>query len=251
MLIVILGLPIAIIAGILMHKIVGWYIDGSIGAVECVIISGIYFAFLFTIIVTASIAYKLILLLLLFSMAALIPHIFGAADRHQIRRMDDENIRRYREAIDGDPLNLAARNKLVEVLHKEGRLDEAISELAEIMRISPQSYQEEYLMKRYIQEREAIRYPPIACPSCGYMNPLGRTHCESCEGNLHASEEIKKWLLAGGLKQITIYTSAVILVVTLTMFALSILHPLLRILIVAFMFIVLFILGLVHLYRKF
>lgn len=235
-----------ILGGLLLHKIIGWYIEGAIGGLQCVLVAGLYIGFVLSI-VTAKVPIALLLLAVLAAMV-----VFSKLqERRTIQSLYDEQIEQYREVIASDPLNLAARSRLANVLHEKGRLDEAIAELTEVVRRSPESRPDAYLLEELLEEKEERRAPPITCPSCGHQNPPDRTRCADCEGYLRPSSELKVWLMRGGLRQIAISWAVTMAVVTLMLFGLSMLSLPGRILVIALFLLVVISAGLLHAYRSF
>lgn len=111
----------AIIAGLILHKLIGMYLLNELSPMMSVIVIGIY-VWLIICLVTLKIALAIGLLVPLIAILAL-P---GVANRRSDRLLDEEKMEQFRAAIESDPGNLAARNKLANTLYKVGNLDEAI-----------------------------------------------------------------------------------------------------------------------------
>jgi len=113
-----------------------------------------------------------------------------AADRRRHQQFDAEDIGKYLEAIDLDPKNVAAHSLLANVYRRQGRLEEALAEYEEAVRLSPDLSQERYWIDRlkvlierkeqgqdlYVQE--ALRDSP--CPVCGAIISGAETACPEC-----------------------------------------------------------------------
>lgn len=243
--IVLPAVTLAIIAGILFHGILGWYVDGTIGGFECFLMGGIFLGMVLCIFTLQILPAVLLLAVLIFLL--ILPKIRG---RRMVTSLHDEQIERFRLAIESDPANLAARGRLAETLYKKGLLDEAIAEYSEVVRRSPQSREEAYRLNQLVQEKEERKTPPIICPSCGHSNPPDRTRCYNCENNLRLTSELKKWLVRGGLRQIAITWAIVMAVITVVMSALSMLPVVGRIFVVALILLVFLLYELVYAFRN-
>ena len=240
------AVTLAIIAGILFHGILGWYVDGTIGGFECALMAGVYIGMVLCIITLKILPAVLLLAVLIFLL--ILPKIRG---RRIITALHDEQIERFRLAIESDPQNLAARGRLAETLYKKGRLDEAIAEYSELVKRSPQSREEAYRLNQLVREKEERKAPPIICPSCGHSNPPDRTHCYNCENNLRLTSELKKRLVRGGLKRIAITWAIVMAVIAVVMSALSVLPVLGRVLVAALILLIVLVSELVYAHRKY
>lgn len=237
---------VAVIAGLIFHKMIGWYIEGNVGAAECVMVAGLFAA------LVVSLASGAVVVSVLIGVGLAVALIFPVVQSIRIsRELYDEQIERFRQAIESDPDNLAARSRLAQTLYKKGRLDEAIVEMSEVVNRSPQSRQDAYLLKEYLTEKAERQAPPVICPSCGHRNPPERTHCYHCEGFLRVSSEFKKWLLKGGLRGVVIYWAGCMAVVTGIMLGLSTLPAHYRIGAVGLFLIAALVLALVRLNRSY
>lgn len=234
-----------ILGGILLHKIVGWYVEGAMGGLQCLLISGLYAGLILSI-VTLQVAVALCIVA-----AGVILFVVSTSGEHEAdRRFRDEQMEAFRRAIAADPANLAARTRLANALYADRKLDEAIAELTEVVRRSPQSIPEAHRLKRFLAEKEEQQAPPVTCPSCGQRNPPDRTHCTNCEGFLRPSSELKRWLMTGGLKQIIIAWSVTMAVIAVIMLFLSMLSVAGRIVVIAVFLIVVILAELLHVYRS-
>lgn len=236
----------AIIGGIILHRLIGMYIMGEAGPVECVLIIGAYIGMLISI-VTLNIILAVVLLVVLIGLL-LLPKLQG---QRAIRSMYDEDIAHFRTAIESDAQNLAARTRLAETLYKKGDLDEAIMEMAEVVRRSPESRTEAYRLQQYMAEKEERKTPPVTCPSCGQRNPSERMRCYNCESSLSISSELVKWLKLGGARQIVITGAIALAVVTVAMVGLSMIPFIGRIIIVCAFLFLLSIVFLVRMHMNF
>lgn len=206
----------AMLAALILHKIVGLYIEQAIGPIECLLIGGAYVGLIISII-------TLNILIAVPLAIALLGLLFYAVtqERRIIRRLYDEQILRFRDALQTDPLNLAARGRLAETLYKKGCLDEAISEMTIVIQQSPGSKHESYLLREYIEEREARKSPAIVCPLCGFRNSPGRTRCYHCERSIARKTGLRKSLAEYGSKRIAAMGAVLVALITIIVLALA------------------------------
>lgn len=206
----------AILGGMLLYKILALYLDEAIGSVECVIIGGLYIGLVISIVtLNALVAVPLgvvLLGLLVYSLTQ---------GRRIIRGLYSEQIQKFRETLESDPKNLAARGRLAEALYNTHCFDEAIAEMSIVVQQSPESQHEAYLLREYVAEQAARKSPSVVCPSCGFRNSPGRTHCYNCERSLARKTGLRKWLAAGRLRQFAIMWGVAVAGITMLILGLS------------------------------
>jgi hypothetical protein len=188
---------LGILGGYVVYKVVGWYIEGTMSLLHCVLVAGFYVGAIFSLM-----AHSYILAVLQVAVVANILFFPKFHDRRMLRAMYDEDIYQYRRSIAADSRNLAARERLAETLYKKGLLDESIAEYGDLLSCSPQDRKVAYRLKQLMELRNERKNPSITCPSCGFTNSPGRTRCYHCEGDLSVLSEMKKWLANGGMKQL-------------------------------------------------
>jgi hypothetical protein len=235
----------AIIAGILVHHIIGKYIEGAMGAVECIVIVGVFVGLLISILTLKLVLAGLLLVALIGLL--LLPTLQG---RRVIRTMYDEQIQQFRTAIEIDPQNLAARARLAETFYKIGNLDGAITQMSEVVTRSPACLAEAHRLQQFIQDRDERKAPPAKCPNCGHSNPPGRTRCYNCEASLSLGGELVNWLRQGGAKQLVIAWAITIAIATLIMIGLTTLSMCARLVLVCAVLAVAGIAALVHMHMN-
>jgi hypothetical protein len=240
----------AILAGLVLHRIIGWYIEGAVSGLHCALISAAYVGTIALIITVPSWTIRISLFLLLLGLILLLPFFTETLGERNTYAYYEERIEQYRQAIAADPANLAARAALAEALYNQGRLDEAIAEMGLVVQRTPESVAEAHRLKQMQDELSEKKSPHITCPGCGHKNEPGRTRCVKCEGELRMSREIRKWLMAGGLKQIIVTWSITMGICAVVMFALSQMPILIRIWIIAFVLLVVISAEWLHIQRN-
>lgn len=235
-----------ILAGLLLHKMIGSYVEGAIGGLECILIAGLYLGLVISVITLHVPA--ILVVLVLFALVLVLPRW---RERKTAQSFHDERVEQFRSAIASDPLNMAARSRLAEELHKIGRFDEAIAEQTQLVQMAPGNLAEARRLEQLIREKDERISLPIICPSCGHKNPPDRTRCAECEGELRLTSELKRWLMQGGIKQIAVIWAITITVMTIVLFVFSALSLYGRILIVALFLLVVVLAELLYAYRSF
>lgn len=190
-----------IIAGLVFHRIVGAYIEGDIGGLECIVLGGLFVGFMLCCITmpsspSAGITGVAVLLLM-----AAFPAVKWHMNRRANREYFDDRIGQYRDLIAANPSNRAARERLAETLYDTGHLTEAIEEYKALVALAPNSLPEAHRLWRLEKELEEKDVPVRVCPWCGSRNSSDRTKCQRCEADLILVSRAKKWLVSGGLKK--------------------------------------------------
>lgn len=241
-----LAIFFSIIAGILLHKIIGAYVEGSVSSLECVLISGLYLGFVFSVITTQ---FKLAVAVL--ALLFLIYLVTTCREQITDRAFRAEQLQGFREAIAADPRNLAARGRLVEVLYKMGRLDEAIDEQTQLVQLAPNDPAESHRLQQLLRDKLERSEPSITCGSCGHKNPPGRTHCEKCENALIIPSLVLKESVRNlGATKLAIGAGVLVGAATILV-GLSLLPLSLRIIVVASILLLVIIAALVNAYLRY
>lgn len=238
------GAVFGILMGIVFHRILGAYLEGGIGAYGCVVAGGLFLVLVGAIVVFHS----WVLIAVMGLLVALSPLVSRRVEKLENRRFYNERIEECVEALKVDPRNLAARSRLADSLCKEGRLDEAIEQYTDLLRISPNSREEAYKLRKLIEERDERRDPLITCPRCGRQNPRSRLYCVGCEGSLATGDRLKQWLEGASARQFVRLASIALGCVVVILFLGSLLSPTGRLLAVL---IALVILGIAFLVNTF
>lgn len=192
-----------VIAGILFHRIFGEYIEGSITALQFILIGSAFFVAAVSVMLVPGAVWKVLIAALIiaaFSFQPLISKWFG---NRQISDLTEDYIERHKAAIESDPRNLAARAGLVDALRSLGRYDEAVDEQTEILSYAPDDTEQKRKMKTLIEDREEKITGIVVCPHCGFRNQNGLQVCRNCEGHLFLIGDLRKKLAEGGSKRLT------------------------------------------------
>lgn len=215
------GAVVGILMGLLMHRIIGEYIDGAISAHGCVVYTGLLMGLLSSVIV-----FRSWWLLLVVSIAGVVWLIFSKRTEAQDRcRFYQERISTCREALKADPKNLAARSRAADALYKLGQLDEAIEQYSQLVHLSPGCTEETHRLRLLLREREDKRAAFVLCPTCSHRNPIGRLRCTECEASLENAERLNAWLQGASFSRYLSLLTAWATAVTVVLFLGSILSP--------------------------
>jgi len=233
------------------------YIEGSISALQCILMSGVFIGLIVSVIATPHGEWTLFAVVAA-AIVFLIPVAMSRLEKKSDKDYYDERIEEYRAAIEADPRNMAARSKLGDTLYNRGRLDEAIEVYTEIVTLAPNNGPDAQRLRSMQRERDEKIVPPITCPSCGRRNPGDRTKCGICESDLNPGTELarqykgefKGWLKAGGLRQLTIISVIAIVAVGLVSVSLSRLPDSLRGIVITILILLFITAEVVYIYRR-
>lgn len=99
---------------------------------------------------------------LLFLLSPLLTHI---GDATSMRKMRDDDMRRYQSMLVADPRNAAAQSAIADIYLERGQLNEAIAAYQQAIEISPDhTRREQYLLKhtQELRDRRGRRRVPLA-----------------------------------------------------------------------------------------
>ncbi|MBW3623198.1 MAG: hypothetical protein KY468_07280 [Armatimonadetes bacterium] len=168
-----------------------WWSEGYLAATEFFGIAALFVVMFALLIAPTPPVGKLIVFLLLAGCSIGLPFIVQTLAKRDSRSLEQEREAEFRAAIETQPRNIAAREELARNLYKQGRRSEAIEEMERAVQLSPRTTQEEQrLLKRWLQEREAEPNPIYICRWCREETPKDRPTCIHCERPTHAVREL-------------------------------------------------------------
>ncbi len=174
------------------YWIVTSWIDKRLSAVEAAgLLAGLVVALFFVVAyaVQNSLLLLFIFVLIVGALAVVLTGLSRTADRRLHQRFDDEDVEKYLAALDLDPKNVAAHSLLAKVYRRQGRLEEALAEYKEALRLSPELQEERYWIDRLmvmIEEKAQRQTRPARvgrdspCTDCGAIVAGDETICPNC-----------------------------------------------------------------------
>ncbi len=135
----------------------------------------------------------IILAAVVFGGAAGLRLLAGRAERRLTSQLDEDEIAKYRQAIEDYPENPYAHSLLADVYRRLGRRELALAEYQAALDIDPSLRQESYWLERMRTEMEREARKQMACPRCGTPRQERQLACQEC-GRPYSS--IETWSYA-------------------------------------------------------
>lgn len=184
----------ALLAAFPVYRFVGWWIEGSIAGGELAVLVCTYIGLMGLLLVSGSAWLAFMALILLVSGIAMVPWLGEMFNRRALRKMDEEEMYRARDALALNPENHIARVVLAEKLYKLGRLDEAIEHLEYAVENSPAiSRLERGKLHSWKREQAFAQRRLVLCPMCGTENPGEARRCIQCGSPIETFAALKEW----------------------------------------------------------
>lgn len=120
---------------------------------------------------------------------AALPFLHTQVDKRARSHMRDEDIAKYRRAIQFDPKNAAAHGFLADAYMESGLYDEAIAEYETAIELDPHSsHKERWKLRKAIEAKQGLTRPRIiVCDECQGETPVGNKVCAHCGAMLSMS----------------------------------------------------------------
>lgn len=171
---VLLGVAAAFIVFFVTSK---WWAEGFIGGLDLFTLNVIFGGMAFGVFAMAgTVAGIFVLIILLGTTVWMIAQFIKGGSRRYYR----DQIKTYEKMIQDDPRNLASRSGMATAYYALGDLDSAIATMERSVQISPNSTQETYQLKKWLQERELRDSKTIVCENCHCKNLWGEVRCRTC-----------------------------------------------------------------------
>jgi ribosomal protein L40E len=175
---------IGMVAGLVQFcYILAWWGNGQLKSGEAAVLFFMDVLLLAVLVKDPSYGVKAVVALLLFA-----PY-FGVFFMYKTSGLKDlylEEIEKYKQTIDHDPRNLAARELLAKTLYKMGDTQTAMDELRILIGMNPEDENMKYLLRQWETEKQEIQTGIVVCPHCGAENDSRRTWCKKCEKPIFA-----------------------------------------------------------------
>ena len=134
---------------------------------------------------------KAVVFILLAGSSVGLPYIVMGLSKRDAKKFEEEKEMAYRATVNANPNNVAARTELARTLYVQGRRSEAIEEMEKVVKLSPNSTEtEQYTLKRWIQDRDALPNPTMICRWCREETPRDRPFCIYCDRPTSAAREV-------------------------------------------------------------
>ncbi len=131
----------------------------------------------------------LLLLVLVGGAALLLRALARAADRRIAKGLVEEEIAKYKEALEIDPDNAAAHSLLGDTYRQLGRIESAVEEYEAALGLDPSLRGERYWLERLRSELELRGQKELLCPRCRTPRPEGAGSCLEC-GRIYSAWEV-------------------------------------------------------------
>jgi tetratricopeptide (TPR) repeat protein len=102
--------------------------------------------------------------------------------------LDEEEVAKYLAVIDREPGNAVAHSLLGDTYRRIGRLELAVEEYQEAVRLDPSLREERYWLGRLRVDLERRSRREMSCPRCGTLRPGRALDCPEC-GRPYSSVE--------------------------------------------------------------
>lgn len=110
------------------------------------------------------------------------------SDKRLVTSFDEEDIAKYRAALDFDPKNIAAHSYLADTYRRQGKLSEAIEEYKAALQLDPSLKNERYWVQRLGIQLESAARKEMVCPRCNSLRVGEAQVCPEC-GRLYSTVE--------------------------------------------------------------
>lgn len=111
------------------------------------------------------------------------------ADRRVARGLFDEEMDRYMQALELDPENVAAHSLLADAYRRMGKLEKAVEEYEEAVRLDPSLREERYWLERLRAKLAGEESRDLLCPRCRTPRPDKAAECPDC-GRMYSAWEV-------------------------------------------------------------
>ena len=195
-------------------RIVGMYLERQISALELVLYFAVLLAFVAGVMKTWGSSTAWLLGFMYVSLCALYPVFERVSNQRALRRLDDEEIERCKQALDFDPKNAGALEKLGHIYYARGELDEAIDcyeRSLELWKEARVKARLQYAVRR----KRLAETGNIVCHHCGTENAKGTFRCVECNAPLLGTTEVLEYLQSAQGKRALLWTIGVSLAVGL------------------------------------
>jgi len=179
------------------YRVVGLYFDRALNANETVLyLTALLFLFLGIIVGWGSPLGWMLMAALLVGCLGL-PVINRLADRIALRRMEDDDIRKFAETLQKQPRNTYLHERLARIFLGRREYELALSHAKQANEISPEDPAFKRLVERIQTEQRRDEQRLKLCPKCFAENPPGAGACLKCGFHFLDPADFLRLLWAG------------------------------------------------------
>lgn len=170
-----------------------WWSEGIFDTSEALLLDGIFCILIFGLFASQTTGQFLMAFIPLSAAGAYALYSYHVGGmRSYLRNRSAE----YMRAIQADPRNLAARQRLAETLYLLGELDRAVAEMQAAVDMGADA-ECRYRLSRWILEQRARDSGNPVCKWCGTESPAGTRRCPRCSSELPCRSALGRWLIGG------------------------------------------------------
>jgi hypothetical protein len=175
----ILGLVVAIPV---MAIIKAWLVDGTLDFGMAMLALVTLFALLGLIWSSQGTVWMLVFVVILLGACIGMPFLGGLLNARSLKALDNEDITKYRRAIEHDPDNASAYAFLGDALMKRGSYVAAIAQYERAMELNPRFESCKHKLARARQAADGVQYEArlIVCEGCRAENFISSKTCVRC-----------------------------------------------------------------------
>lgn len=162
------------------YRVIGMWFEGELNGSEAVIYLTTLLLLLLGIIVSWGTPLWVLLFLALLVASVGVPLLTGLRDRRALRRMEDEDIRKFTATLHQQPRNTYARERLARIFLSRKEFDLARVHVKEALEVSPKETTLERLRERIETEQRRAQYHLKLCPKCASENAPEAGACLNC-----------------------------------------------------------------------
>lgn len=169
-----------IIAAYPFYRVVCMWLDRTIEAHEAVLYLGTLLMLFLGIIAAWGTPIGWLLLFALVALCLGLPLLNRIADKMALRRLEDEDIRTFTEALQAQPKNTYYRERLAKIMLARKQYEPALAQVDMALAVMPKDRNLERLRERVDTERRRVVERLKVCPKCVTENHQEASMCSKC-----------------------------------------------------------------------
>ncbi len=188
----VVGIMVAIPISMILRA---WLVDGTVEAHFAVLGIGLVLGMIGVTWAAQGTEWMLLCVALLMGGCIALPLLGARGNTVAMRRMKDQDLAKYRNAIAVDPNNASAHAFLADALMESKQYGEAVAEYETAVALSPRNETWHRKLKRALQEQagQKIQTRLLVCSRCGKESATSAQSCARCGETLQMG--FGRWLL--------------------------------------------------------